>query len=131
MPRSGYTSITAPIELKDRLKETASLLGYSIVPQMLDSWLWERTGTVQVRDRSISQSSMTTEHANISSLFVYSRNITKNGVWCGRRDSNPGRLRGRQMSCMCTMVESRVRGFEVFLVLLSPPENGESRLFTD
>ena len=50
MPRSGYTSVTVPVQLRDRLKITSSELGFSSVPQMLDSWLWERTGTVQVRD---------------------------------------------------------------------------------
>ena len=62
---------------------------------MLDSWLWERTCTVQVQGGPIIQSSMASKLVNISSLPSESRQITRNGVWCGRRDSNPGRLRGR------------------------------------
>jgi len=98
MPRSGYTSVTVPFQLKDRLKAASSELGFSSVPQMLDSWLWERTGTVQVQGGPIIQSSMASKLVNISSLPSESRQITRNGVWCGRRDSNPGRLRGRQIS---------------------------------
>jgi hypothetical protein len=55
MPRSGYTSITVPIRLKDRLKFASSELGFPSVPQMLDSWLWERTGTVQVQSACVRQ----------------------------------------------------------------------------
>ena len=48
MPRNGYTGITVPIGLKDRLKEAASAYKYRSVPDMLESWLSERTGTVRV-----------------------------------------------------------------------------------
>ena len=50
MPRNGYTGITVPIGLKDRLKEAASAYQYRSVPDMLASWLSERTGTVRVQE---------------------------------------------------------------------------------
>ena len=98
MPRSGYTSVTVPVQLRDRLKATSSELGFSSVPQMLDSWLWERTGTVQVRGGLDSPSQMTMRTGQSGISLGEQGGFSKNRVWCGRRDSNPGRLRGRQIS---------------------------------
>ena len=98
MPRKGYTGITVPIGLKDRLKEAASAQGHPSVPSMLDSWLKDRTGTVQVQGGPGSRAPTTRERVNLSGPSSESRQNTSYRVWCGRRDSNPGRLRGRQIS---------------------------------
>ena len=98
MPRKGYSSITVSIPLKNQLKEASLHYGYSSVPYMLESWLDKRTGTVQVRDGTISRAPMTREPINFSDPSSESRRNARNGDWCGRRDSDPGRLRGRQIS---------------------------------
>ena len=98
MPRYGYTSVTVPIQLKNRLKEASSEFGFSSVPRMLESWLTGRTGTVRVRDGPSSQAPMTHERRKINGLFAEPNQTARNFEWCDRRDSNPGRLRGRQKS---------------------------------
>ena len=61
MPRSGYTSITVPIQLKEELKVASIKDGYSSVPQMIESWMLKRTGTVQVRGGNGNRVFMTNE----------------------------------------------------------------------
>ena len=98
MPRSGYTSITVPIRLKDRLKSASSELGFPSVPNMLESWIMERTGTVQAPNRLSSQAPMTRGPVSDFSPSAELSQSIKHRSWCGRRDSDPGRLRGRQKS---------------------------------
>ncbi len=98
MPRSGYTSITVPIQLKDQLKAVSIQNGYSSVPHMIESWMPKRTGTVQVRGGLSSQAPMTHERRKINGLFAEPNQTMRSEEWCDRRDSNPGRLRGRQKS---------------------------------
>jgi len=96
MPRKGYTGITVPIGLKDRLKGAASAYKYRSVPNMLESWLSERTGTVRVRkgpnNLPLTNDGGVSFHARIGQP----RENTQDILRCGRRDSNPGRLRGRR-----------------------------------
>ena len=111
MPRNGYTSITVPIKLKNGLKGASCILGFSSVPRMLESWMVERTGTVQVRDGAIGLSPMTDEPIDILNPFAESRRNARSGDWCGRRDSDPGRLRGRQMTARATALAEAVLSY--------------------
>ena len=70
MPRSGYTSITVPIQLKDELRAASIERGYPAVPKMDESWLSGRTGTVQVRVGPGSQAPAAYERIKINDLFA-------------------------------------------------------------
>ena len=73
-------------------------MGFGSVPSMLQSWLETRTGTVQVRDGAPSDGRGGLERARpVAPMGEYVSNMGEAG-WCGRRDSNPGLLRGRQLS---------------------------------
>ena len=98
MPRCGYTSITVPVELKDRLKEVSSSSGYNSVPQMIETWMLSRTGTVQVQPRALSSDSILGKRINSRESNKKRNDIIENINWCDCRESNPGRLRGRQKS---------------------------------
>jgi hypothetical protein len=98
MPRSGYTGITVPIQLKDELRAYSIKNGYSSVPQMIESWMLQRTGTVQVRGENGDLAPMINKPINHFSPSAELSQTIKHRSWCGRRDSDPGRLRGRQVT---------------------------------
>jgi len=93
MPRYGYTSITVPIELKDRLKEFSSRNGYSSVPQMIEKWMLSRTGTVPVQLRASVSNSELEKQINSGSPRHKRDYVIENERWCDCRASNPDRLR--------------------------------------
>ena len=65
---------------------------------MLQSWLEVRTGTVLVREGGARGGGVDVGQVETEALIGESGNSFENKGWCGRRDSDPGFLRGRQVS---------------------------------
>jgi len=95
MPRCGYTSITVPVKLKDQLKEISLKRRYNSVPKMIEQWMLNRTGTVQVQQRVHAYNSVIDETIDSGDPYQKKNDVIENDKWCDCRDSNPGRLRGR------------------------------------
>ena len=121
MPRTGFTSITVPVSLKDSLMRTSASMGFASVPSMLQSWLEFRTGTVQVQDRAPIDGRDGLERARFLAPMGESvSNMVKMG-WCGRRDLDPGLLRGRQLSYQARLRPRAPLKFRR-LILISYPD---------
>lgn len=125
MPITGFTSITVPVSLKDSLMQASASMGFASVPSMLQSWLELRTGTVRVRDGAPIDGRGGLERARFLAPMGESVGNVGEAGWCGRRDSNPGLLRGRQLSYQARLRPRAPLKFRR-LILISYPDASPS-----
>ena len=78
--------------------QNSTSMGFASVPSMLQSWLEARTGTVQVQAGGPMGGVGRLGRIETEAPIGEPDNGFENKGWCGRRDSDPGFLRGRQVS---------------------------------